>query len=455
MKVRAIILAAGKGTRMKSDLPKHLFDISGRTMVEWVTLSAMAIDEKPIIITNKENELMKNILSNRVEYVVQLKPKGTGHAVMIAEEFFPKEGYVVVVLGDMALLKGESIKKLVDYTMQNNLEASVLIAKTKNPYGYGRIIRDDNKNVLAIVEHRDATNEQLKIKEMNTGVICFEVNSLKESLKMLKNDNSQGEYYLTDTVKILVNMGKTVGAVMCDFQESLGVNDRAQLAYAGKIMRTRINDDLMKSGVTIIDPDNTYISGKCKISKDCIIYPGNVLDGECIIGENTILYPNNHITNSNIGCNNEVRSSTFIDAKIGDNNTVGPNAYLRPKTVVSNNCRIGDFVEIKNSNIGDGTKISHLTYVGDADLGKNINVGCGVVFSNYDGDKKYRCKVGDDAFIGCNTNLVSPVILGKRSYIAAGSTITEDVPDDSLAIARQRQVNKENWAKKRRENGEI
>ena len=455
MKAKAIILAAGKGTRMKSEMPKHLFDVAGRTMVEWVTLAAQSVDCKPIVITNKDNDDMKSVLGDGAEYAIQHEQLGTGHAVMCAKEHFPESGYIVVILGDMALLRGESIKNLVESTEENGWAASVLTATTDNPFGYGRIIRNENGGVVAIVEQRDADEAQLKIQEINTGVMCFEVQTLKSALDKIKNNNSQGEYYLTDTIKIMVDEGLTVGAAQCAFEESLGVNDRAQLAQAGKIMRGRINTEIMKSGVTMIDPDNTYISGDCEIGHNVTIYPGNVLEGRCVIGEGTVLYPNNHITDSEIGSGCQVRSSTFIEAKVGDNTTVGPNAYLRPKAVVGKGCRIGDFVEIKNANIGDGTKVSHLTYVGDADLGKNINLGCGVVFSNYDGKKKHRTIVGDNAFIGCNTNLVPPVTVGAGSYIAAGSTITEDVPGDALAIARARQINKDEWAQKRRDRGEL
>lgn len=454
MDIKTVILAAGKGTRMKSDIPKALHKVAGQAMLEWVTKAAMTVDEKPVVITSEDNSLMKDTLGDKVDYVVQHEQNGTGHAVMMAKDFYPDNGYVVVILGDMALLRGSSIQNLVDTTIDNDWEGSVLTAIADNPFGYGRIIRDADGNVTAIVEQKDASDEQKKIQEINTGVMCFKTEALRNALGKIQNNNSQGEYYLTDTIKILVDGGKKMGAVQCEFEESLGVNDRSQLAEASKIMQKRINTEIMKSGVTIIDPDNTYISGKCKIARDCTIFPGNVLEGECVIGENTTLYPNNHIENSNIGDGCQVRSSTLIDANVGNSVTVGPNAYLRPKSVVGNNCRIGDFVEIKNSNIGDGTKVSHLTYIGDADLGKNINVGCGVVFSNYDGKKKHRCIIGDNAFIGCNTNLVAPVTVGAGAYTAAGSTVTDNVPEDALAIARARQTNKADWAKKRREYGD-
>ncbi len=268
----------------------------------------------------------------------------------------------------------------------------MLTANTEDPFGYGRIVRNENGSVVAIVEQRDANQQQLKIQEINTGVMCFEVKTLINALDKIKNNNAQGEYYLTDTIKIMVGEGLTVGAAQCTFEQSLGVNDRAQLAQAGKIMRGRINDEIMKSGVTMIDPDNTYISGDCQIGHDVTIYPGNVLEGRCVIGEGTVLYPNNHITDSEIGSGCKVRSSTFIEARVGCNTTVGPNAYLRPKSVIGDHCKIGDFVEVKNAVIGNGTKASHLAYIGDADLGENINISCGVIFFKLRRKEKIQIK---------------------------------------------------------------
>lgn len=445
MKTKAIILAAGKGTRMKSDLPKVLHKAMGRAMVEWAINSAALIDAKPTVVIGYGKELIKDTLGDRAFYAVQDEQKGTGHAVMMAESQIKGTDYVVVTYGDMILLKQESIKKLLDFTIENNLQAVMLTAIADDPSGLGRIVKDDSGHVIKIVEHRDATPEELKINEINTGVFCFKSDALLNALGKIGCDNSQGEYYLTDTVEIINKSGGKVGSILVDANEALGTNDRYQLSLSAKELRFRINKEHMIAGVTIIDPDNTYIDADVKIGADTVIYPGCVIEGKTQIGERCTLYGASCIKDAQIADDVNIKSSTIEKSFVDSDASIGPNAYLRPNSKIGKNCKIGDFVEIKNSNIGDETKISHLTYVGDADIGKNANLGCGVVVVNYDGRNKPRTTVGDNAFIGCNTNLVAPVNIGNGAYTAAGSTITEDVPDNALAIARSRQVNKEGW----------
>ena len=328
--------------------------------------------------------------------------------------------------------------------------ATVLTTKVDDPTGYGRVIRDAEGNFSRIVEQKDANEEELAVNEINSGIYCFKGDKLKEALELLDNNNAQGEYYLTDTMKIIKDKGSKVGAfVGATIEELMGVNSRVQLSQAEAIMRKRINKKHMENGVTIINPENTYIESNVQIGKDTIVEPGVMLKGNTVIGEECIIGMNSSITNSKIGNFTEVKISTIIDSAVGENTTVGPYAYLRPKSNVGSHVKIGDFVEVKNANIGDYSKASHLSYIGDADVGEHVNIGCGVVFVNYDGKFKYRSKVEDHAFIGSNSNLVAPVHVEYKGYIATGSTITDDVPDGALAIARQRQVVKNGWVAKK------
>jgi len=447
--IRVIILAAGKGTRMKSELPKAMHEAAGRPMLGWAVEAVKSIDPKPVVVVGYNRSVIEEYFTDSVDYALQLEQKGTGHACFMAGEYMPENGYVLITLGDMPLLTPAVVEKLCGDTIGKGWAGAVLAANLSDPAGYGRVIRDSAGYAAGIVEHRDCTPEQLAIHEVNTSVYCFKSNLLLEALGQIGTDNDQGEYYLTDVVSILSSGGYKIGVSVCSEEEGSGVNDRAQLADASRILRRRINRAHMTAGVTIIDPENTYIGPDVVIEADAVIYPNNFIEGGSSIASGAVLYPGNHIVSSAIGKNTQVRSSTLIEAAVGDNSTIGPNAYLRPDSKIGSNCRIGDFVEVKNSVIGDGTKVSHLTYVGDADLGRDINVGCGVVFVNYDGRKKQRTVVGDGAFLGCNTNLVAPVRIGKNAYTAAGSTITKDVPEDALAIARSRQENKEGWSKKR------
>lgn len=447
----ALILAAGQGTRIKSDLPKVLHKVCGKEMVNHVidTMRKANIDDINVII-GKGAELVKEKTSSRnVSYSLQDEQLGTGHAVKCAIDFLRgKKGVVGVFCGDAPLIKAETVDNLFKTHIENNNSATLLSSIVEDPTGYGRIVRE-NDEVLKIVEHKDCTEEELKINEMNAAIYCFDIEMLLNSLDKLSNNNNQGEYYLTDVIGILKEEGKKVGAVVIDYEETIGVNSRVQLSEAEGILRNRINTRHMINGVTLIDPSTTYIGDDVEIGRDTIIYPGNVLEGNTKIGEGVILYPNSRISNSIISNNVEIQSSVIIDSQIGESTTVGPFAYIRPESVIGSGARIGDFVEIKKSTIGNNTKVSHLTYIGDASVGENCNFGCGTVVVNYDGQKKHKTKIGNNSFIGCNTNLVSPVNVEDNTYIAAGSTITNDVKEGELAVARAKQRNIEGWVAKK------
>ena len=448
----ALVLAAGQGTRIKSNLPKVLHKVCGKEMVNHVVdiLRKAEINDVNLII-GKGAELVKAKTGNRnVSYSLQEEQLGTGHAVKCALDFLKgKEGTVAVLCGDAPLITEETIKRLFKEHDQNNNKVTLLSSILDDATGYGRIIRDGSE-VIKIVEHKDCNEEELKVKEMNAGVYCFDIVALLEALDKLSNNNSQGEYYLTDVIEILKGQGKRVGAVVTNFEETMGVNSRAQLAQVEHELRKRINLKHLDNGVTLIDPSNTYIGVDVVIGKDTIIYPNNVIEGNTVIGEGGILYPNSRINNSTISENVEIQSSVVLESTIGRNTTVGPFAYIRPESVIGNNVRVGDFVEIKKSTIGDNTKVSHLTYVGDAEVGEGCNFGCGTVTVNYDGKNKNKTIIGNNSFIGCNTNLISPVTVEDNTYIAAGSTITDDVKSGELAVARAKQRNIPGWVERRK-----
>ena len=447
----ALILAAGQGTRIKSNLPKVLHKVCGKEMVNHVidTMRKAKIDDINVIIGRGADLVKEKTASRNVSYSLQEEQLGTGHAVKCAINFLKgKKGIVGVFAGDAPLIKSETIEKLFDTHIENNNSATLLSSIVEDPTGYGRIVRDGNE-VLKIVEHKDCTEEELKINEMNAAIYCFDIGNLLSSLEKLSNDNKQGEYYLTDVIGILKDEDKKVGALSIDYEETIGVNSRVQLAEAEEVLRKRINKMHMENGVTLIDPTSTYIGDDVEIGRDTIIYPGNVIEGNTKIGEGVMIYPNSRISNSIIDNNVEIQSSVIIDSKIGERTTVGPFAYIRPESIIGNDARIGDFVEIKKSTIGNNTKVSHLTYIGDAKVGEHCNFGCGTVVVNYDGKKKNTTIIGNNSFIGCNTNLVSPVTVEDNTYIAAGSTIVNDVKEGELAVARAKQRNIEGWVAKK------
>ena len=452
MNFKAIILAAGKGTRMKSKYPKVIHKVCGKEMVNHViNVSQKSGVNDIVVILGHESDVVKERLPRDSMIAMQTEQLGTGHAVKMAKEYINDEDTIVVLCGDTPLIKEDTLKRLFAYHLENEYHATVLTTKVDNPTGYGRIIRDNNEDLLKIVEQKDANEEEKAVKEINSGIYCFNGKSLRESLDLIDNNNAQGEYYLTDTIYIMRDRGQKVGAYNgSTIEELMGVNSRVELSKAEEIMRKRINESHMVNGVTIIDTNSTYIESDVEIGNDTIIYPGVMLKGNTKIGSNCIIEMNSAIENSTIGDNTEVKNSTVIDSVVGENTTVGPYAYLRPKSNIGNNVKIGDFVEVKNAIIEDNSKASHLSYIGDAHVGKDVNIGCGVVFVNYDGKNKFKSVVKDGAFIGSNSNLVAPVTVEEDGYIATGSTITNDVPKGALAIARERQVVKEGWVEKKR-----
>lgn len=447
----AVVLAAGQGTRMKSKLYKVLHPVCGKSMVEHVIDNINTLNTNRIVtVVGHGAELVKDKLGDKSEYVLQAEQLGTAHAIQQAEQLLGGlEGTTLVVCGDTPLIRPETMKALFEHHEAQNAKATILTAVAENPTGYGRILRDENGQVAQIVEQKDASDEQRLVKEINTGTYCFDNKALFETLKLVKNDNAQGEYYLPDVIEILQKQGEIVSAYVTDnFAETLGVNDRFALAQAEELMRARINEQHMRNGVTIINSTSTHISSDAIIGRDTVIMPGTIIEGKTVVGEDCIVGPNSHLVNSNIGDRTKIHSSVVIDSKVGNDTAVGPFAHLRPDSSVGDFVKIGNFVELKKSTLGNNTKVSHLSYIGDAEIGQNVNVGCGSITVNYDGKNKFKTIIEDDVFVGCNSNLVAPVTLKEGSYVAAGSTITKEVPSEALAIARARQENKLNYVNK-------
>ncbi|MEO4055557.1 bifunctional UDP-N-acetylglucosamine diphosphorylase/glucosamine-1-phosphate N-acetyltransferase GlmU [Solibacillus sp. CAU 1738] len=447
----AIVLAAGQGTRMKSKLYKVLHPVCGKPMVEHVVDHIETLNvERIVTVVGHGADKVKEQLGDKSEYVLQAEQLGTAHAVQQAEEILGAlEGTTLVVCGDTPLIRPETMKALFDFHTAQKAKATILTAVAENPTGYGRIIRNEGGQVAQIVEQKDATFEQQLVKEINTGTYCFDNKALFETLKLVGNDNAQGEYYLPDVIEILQKQGEIVSAyVTNDFDETLGVNDRFALSQAEELMRARINERHMRNGVTIINPATTHISTDAIIGSDTVLLPGVIIEGKTIIGEDCTIGPNSHIVDSKIGNGTTVHSSVVLNSTVGDVTAIGPFAHLRPESTLGNHVKIGNFVEVKKSTLGDDSKVSHLSYIGDAEVGSNVNIGCGSITVNYDGKNKHKTTIEDDVFVGCNTNLVAPITVRKGAFIAAGSTITKEVPEEALAIARARQENKLGYVNK-------
>ncbi|GAF66520.1 N-acetylglucosamine-1-phosphate uridyltransferase [Bacillus sp. TS-2] len=446
----AIILAAGQGTRMKSKLYKVLHPVCGKAMVQHVVdqVNQLGFEEKVTVVGHGAEDVQKQ-LGDQISYVVQKEQLGTGHAVLQAEPVLSgKSGITIVLCGDTPLITAETIEQLIKTHEQEQAKVTVLTAVAPNPTGYGRVIRGNKGLVERIVEQKDATKEEQLVNEINTGTYCFDNETLFQALAQVGNDNAQGEYYLPDVIEIVQSSGGKVAAYQTEsMEETIGVNDRVALSEAETIMKKRINEKWMREGVTIVDPNQTYISFDAKIGQDTVIYPGTMIQGDVIIGENCIIGPNSELKNCQIGNRSNIKQSVIHDSQVGNEVQVGPFAHIRPQSQLHDKVKVGNFVEIKKAKIGYGSKASHLSYIGDADIGEDVNFGCGAITVNYDGHNKFLTKVEDRAFIGCNSNLIAPVTVGADTLIAAGSTITDDVPDRALSIARARQTNKEDYRK--------
>ncbi|BBH23349.1 bifunctional protein GlmU [Paenibacillus baekrokdamisoli] len=453
MKVMAIVLAAGQGKRMKSKLYKVLHSVCGKPMVGHVLQTVKeASCERTVVVVGHGAEAVQSYIGNGAEFILQEQQLGTGHAVQQVEPLLGDEtGTTVILYGDTPLVTADTIGALLNLHRAEKLAATVLTAVVPNPQGLGRIIRDEAGQVLRIVEQKDCTATEAAISEINTGMYCFDNQKLFQALKKVTNHNAQGEYYLTDVMEILKQSGESIGAYCAsDFAEGIGVNDRVGLAEAEQLMRARIVRKHQINGVTVIDPAATYIEADVVIGSDTILYPGTVLRGHTVIGEDCIIGPQADIADTIIGNGVTVKQSVTAESIIGDESAVGPYANLRPGSKLGVGCKVGDFVELKNAELGDGSKVSHLSYVGDAKVGKDVNIGCGAITVNYDGYNKSLTEIGDHAFVGSNVNLIAPIKIGEGAYVVAGSTITHDVAANELAIARERQVNKPGYAEKLR-----
>lgn len=414
----AIVMAAGKGTRMKSKKSKLVHKIYGKEIIRRAVENVKRAGiEEVITVVGYQKEQIEEVLKDTVQYAIQDEQLGTGHAVIQAAKLLEgRKGKVLVLNGDHPIMRPETLKKLVEVSNERGESATILTIVHDNILPYGKIIHDEQGNIKQIIEHKDCTPEQQQIREVNLGMYCFDIEELQSALKELKNDNVQNEYYLTDVIKIMYDKGlKTGSIVVSDNAEVLGVNDRMDLQILTKALQLRINTEHMKNGVTIEDINNTYIYDDVEIGIDTVIHPNTTIKSGVVIGEDC---------------------------------EIGPNAYVREGCRLSDKVKIGSFVEVKKAIIGEGTKVPHLSYMGDCEIGGKTNIGCGTITCNYDGFNKSKTIIGENSFIGSNTNLVAPVNLGRNTFVAAGSTITDDVPDDSLAIARQRQTNKEGWNRK-------
>lgn len=445
----AIILAAGKGTRMKSDRPKVLHQVADKTMVEHVLAATQAVKpDKVITIVGHGATDVLAALPEKVGYVKQEEQLGTGHAVKIAETLLKNlHGMTLVIAGDTPLIRPETLVDLFDYHQAERATATILTAIAPDPTGYGRIIREDGQ-VAKIVEQKDANDFEKSVQEINTGTYVFDNRALFEALSNLTTDNAQGEYYLTDVIEIFKDDAKKVAAfVLDDFDESIGVNDRVALATAEKLMRQRINTQHMVNGVTLIDPATTYIGADVTIGADTVIEPNVVLKGHTEIGKGVRITAGSRIESSRLENETEVRQSTVEHSVLEKGSNVGPFAHIRPDSILHENVHVGNFVEVKASSLGVGTKAGHLTYIGNSMVGEHVNFGAGTITVNYDGKNKFNTEIDDYAFIGSNSTLIAPLVIGRNAITTAGSVITDDVREDEMAFGRARQLNKAGRAK--------
>ena len=450
-----VILAAGEGTRMKSSTPKVLHPISGRSLVGHVLNAVDALSPKQVrVVVGAGREQVEAHLSEvapHVTTVFQEKRGGTGHATQLALDGLKATGTILVLAGDTPMLTGSSLAQLLEEHHAGGFTASVLTAEHPDPTGYGRIIRGDDDSLLRIVEERDADDIQRDILEVNSGVYAFDAVKLAGAIGKLKNDNSQGELYLTDVIEILRNEGGKIAAVLIDdFIEILGVNDRVQLAESAALLRDRINEDLMRAGVTIVDPLSTWVDSTATVANDVILMPGTAVSGTTTVATGAVIGPRTTLIDCTVGTGARIIESRATESIIGDGANVGPYTFLRPGTKLLPDSKVGAYVEMKNATLGEGSKVPHLSYVGDAVIGEGSNIGAATIFVNYDGVEKHYTVVGDHVRIGSDSMLVAPVTIGDGAYTAAGSVITEDVPPGAIGVGRAKQRNVIGWVLRKR-----
>ena len=450
-----IIMAAGKGKRMKSDLPKALHNLAGKPILNYVLDTVDQLEAKrKILIVGYKSDKIRELIGDKIEYVEQKEQLGTAHAVLQTKRLLSDfKGDVLILSGDVPFLTVKTLKKLLKYHQANNFCCTLVSTILKTPKGYGRIIRDKKGEIKGIIEEVDLSADKKKTTEVNSGIYCFNKDKLFQALEKITPDNKQGEYYLTDSVEILLKEGLTVGNIIVkDYSEILGINSRLDLTDASQKVYQKTLQDLMLQRVTIVDPNSTFIERGVKIGQDTIIYPFTIIEKDTKIESGCLIGPYSHLIDADIGKGVRVWSSIIESSTVKERANIGPYTHLRPGTVVKRGAKIGNFVELKKTIMGEGSKASHLTYLGDAIIGKKVNIGAGTITCNYDGEKKHKTVIEDGVFIGSNNSLVAPVRLGKNSYTGAGSTITEDVPAGNLAIARSRQKNISGWQKKKKKD---
>lgn len=453
MSTAAIVLAAGAGTRMKSKKPKVAHEVLGKPLVRWVVDAAREAGVEHVVsVVGHAREQVAPLVEGDTEIVVQEQQNGTAGAVAVcADALADFDGSLVVLSGDCPLISSETIAALVKVREDADAAVVVLSMELENPFGYGRIIRGEDGSVVRIVEQKDATPEEAAVCECNSGFYCFDAKALFAALSKVGSDNAQGEFYLTDVLEICRNEGRVVTALTAqDPTECLGVNSRAQLAQAASVMRDRINARHLAAGVTMWDPSSVWIGPDVRIERDVELLPQVILMGSTFIGEDSVVGPNTRLTDTTVGRGCVIDETVAVEAVVDDGATCGPRAYLRPAAHLCEGAKAGTHVEIKKSTIGAGSKVPHLSYVGDATIGEGVNLGAGTITCNYDGAKKWPTVIGDDVFVGSSTMLVAPVSIGAGSLIGAGSVITEDVSPDALALGRARQVEIEGWAEENR-----
>lgn len=454
--VAAIVLAAGKGTRMKSGLVKVLHPIAGRPMIDWPLAAARSAGAAPVVLViGHQADAVRKKFDGQTDVLCALQAEqlGTGHAVACAVSSLKGfTGTVMILCGDTPLLHGSTLSDLLSFHRSRAAAVTLLTACVENPHGYGRVVRNGDGGVLRIVEQKDATPEEQSINEINSGIYCMESDFLFASIGSLGSDNAQNEYYLTDLIALAVERGATCLAMKIgDSDEIMGVNDRVQLAEAARILRRRINRELMVSGVSLVDPEHTYIDQGVSIGSDTVIHPNCSITGQTAVGNNCVIENGVSISDCSIGDGCRIKAGSVLErSEISNEVSVGPMAHLRPGSVLKDHVKIGNFVETKKTVLGEGSKVSHLTYLGDAEIGRDVNIGCGTITCNYDGVAKHRTVIGDNVFVGSDVQLVAPVTVGRNALVAAGTTVTRDVPPDALAISRVAQVNKEGWRNRKK-----